>query len=386
LKVALLSHEGGGISSVCYGLANSLARKKVETTVFSTTFEKRIRSEEVNHYLKIVHLPVIDFPPRVLWFNLSNLSRLLKLLEDFTLVHAVSPDMAFFYTLFKKQMRKPLITSLHGSPGAALKFFVQSPIRNWSSAEFALQVLEFPLHESTCRRCIDSSNRLIVCSRATLRELTTYEGLDPSKVSVIYNGVDLSEMPKDEAAKSKDGNYTLMYAGRLFPMKGIWFVLMAYRKLRMQFKNLNLRIFGKGPLESQIKHFVESEGLKNNVYFGGFLRHEELIKEIMKSDMVVFPSLYESQPMFVLETMACGKPLIAFDLPYAREIIKNEYNGLLAKPCDVDDLSNKITLVLQDKKLRINLGENAYEYVKKNHNWDVQGEKYLRVYEKSAIP
>lgn len=384
MKVALLSHEGGGISSVCYGLAHSLSKRKIETTIFSTTTDRKAKVEKVNDYLEVIRLPLIDYPPRSLWFHFRNLGTLLKLLEDYTIVHGISPEMAIAYTFFRKRLKQPLITTLHGSHRAALKEFIQSPIKSWVLSDFAFHVLELPLHEMVTRRCLSKSNRVIVCSFTTLNELKMYEGVDISKVSVIYNGVNLSEIQEEAEIRDlkadSEHELSIMYAGRLFWMKGITFLLEAYENLKRQFKNLHLKIFGKGPLENEVKRFVAMQGIKNDVYFGGFLPHKELIREIKKSDVVVFPSLYESQPMFGIETMACKKPLIAFDLPYAREIIKNGHNGLLAKPYNVEDLSNKIALALQDKKLRLKLGQNAYEYVKRNHDWDTQAEKYLKVY------
>ncbi len=388
MKVALLSHEGGGVSSVCYGLAHSLSKRKVETTIFSTTTNRKSEVEKINNYLEVVRLPLIDYPPRFLWFHFRNSGTLLKLLEDYTLIHAVSPEMAIPYTFFRKRLKKPLIATLHGSNKAALNAFIQSPIKNWALSDFALHVLELPLHEMIIKRCFASSNRVVVCSFTTLNELKMFEGFDISKVSVIYNGVNFGEIQQEKAEirdENTDGEHglSIMYAGRLFWMKGITFALKSYEKLKTQFKNLHLKIFGKGPLQSEIETFIASRGLENDVYFGGFLPHKELIREIKKADVVVFPSVYESQPMFALEAMACKKPLIAFDFPYACELIKNGHNGLLAKAYDVNDLSNKIALALHDRKLRRKLGENAYEYVKRKHDWDTQAEKYLKVYDKS---
>jgi glycosyltransferase involved in cell wall biosynthesis len=385
LKVALLSHEGGGISSVCQGLAQCLSKEKIETTIFSTVIGRKVEIEKVNDYLEIIRLPLINYPPRSFWLHLRNMDTLQRLLENHDIVHAISPEMAVPYTFFKKDPQKSFIMTLHGSHKAALKAFIQSPIKNWVSSDFAFHVLELPMHEIITKRCFAKSNKVIVCSFATLNELKMYERLDISKVSVIYNGVNFSEIQQEEAEtrdENEDGEHELsvIYAGRLFWMKGITFALRAYEKSKKQFKNLRLKIFGKGPLENEVKKFVTEKGLRNSVYFGGFLPHTKLIQEIKKSDVVVFPSLYESQPMFVLETMACKKPVVAFNVAYANELIKNGYNGLLAKPYDVEDLSNKITMLLQDKDLRLKLGDNSFEYVKKNHDWGVQAEKYRDIY------
>lgn len=97
----------------------------------------------------------------------------------------------------------------------------------------------------------------------------------------------------------------------------------------------------------------------------GHVPHRKLIGEIMNADALVFPSLSEAQPMIILEAMACGKPVVAFDLPFAREIISDMSNGLLVKFNDIGDLSMKTRLLISDEKLRRRLGQAAHDYEEK---------------------
>jgi len=107
-----------------------------------------------------------------------------------------------------------------------------------------------------------------------------------------------------------------------------------------------------------------------------------LIAKIKTADVVVLPSTHEVGPFIAaLETMACKKPVVAFDMPFTREFIFNMKNGILARVGSVEDLHDKIRLLLSDKKLRHRLGENAYNHVIKEHNWDTAIEKYVRIYE-----
>jgi len=386
LKVALLSHEGGGISSVTYGLAHSLSKKRVHTTVFTGSSEKP-KVEHVNAYLEIIRLPFLGVPPRSVWFQLRNFRLLWKLPKDYTVLHGVSPYISVVYTLFKRKLKKPFIASIHGTPRGALRAFIHSPISCWTYSDFASNVLELPLNDLTIRKCMANSNHVVVSSFAALNELRAYNNLNMNKVSVIYNGIDFDEIESIEIDHEKmDGrcDFSIIYAGRLLWMKGVMFVLKAFEILNRDFKSLELKIFGKGPLEREIKRFIFNAGLRDNVHFGGHLPHKDLIAEVKKSDVVVLPSLYESQPMIALEAMACKKPLVVFDLPYARELIVNEYNGLLAEVYNTKDLSDKIGLLLSDEKLRFKLGQNGYKYIKREHNWNILSEKYLEVYQNVA--
>ena len=387
MRVALISHPGGGISSACYGLAYSLSKTGISTTIFSGTSEEP-KVEKLNECLDVIRLPHFDFPPRPVWFQLRNTRLLLKLLKDYTIVHGVSPQASTIFAFYRTKLKKPFVVSIHAVPLSTLRTFVNTPISRWTLYGFGSYLLEYPLHDFQIRTCLAKSDHVVACSFATLNEFrAAYKVLRMSKVSVIYNGINFDEIDDikiDCENKNGQNNLSIVFAGRLFWLKGITYLLKAFKILRRDFKGLDLKIFGKGPEEHRIRRFVSKTGLKDNVHLEGRIPHKNLIAEIKKSDVTVLPSLYEAQPMFALEAMACKKPLVAFDIHFAREIITNGYNGLLAEAYNVEDLSDKIRLILSDRKLGFEIGQNAYEYVKREHNWKTQVEKYLDVY-KSVI-
>lgn len=383
LKVALITLEGGGISTVCYGLAHSLSRKRIFVTVFTEAYGK---SEviKVNHYLTIYRLRSLSMPPRFFWFQVNNYRFISKVLKDYTLIHGVYPDASVIFSFCKKNMAKPFIASFHAVPTVTLKWYANVPLSSWTAPEFAHHILEYPLHDFNIKTCIARADHIIACSYTTLNELkTAYKSLDDEKITVIHNSVDFNEIEKIKPAeydKNKENASSLIFAGRLYWLKGPMYLLEAFRNLKKEFKSLHLKIFGTGPEEDKMKKLVVKTGLKDCVHFYGRVPHGSLIAQIKKSDVVVVPSVYEAQPMIALEAMACKKPLVAFAIPSMQEIIVNWHNGLLAKPYSAKDLAEKIRLVLQDKKLRSNIGHNAYNYVKREHNWEIQVEKYIDIY------
>jgi len=383
MRVALITLEGGGISSVCYGLAYNLSKKKIRTTIFTETSGKR-KVEKLNEFLDVKRLYRFDLPPRSLWFQIQNFRFLSKAFKDYTLVHGVSPDASVAFTFYKRKLRKPVIASFHAVPLSTAKSYLNVPISSWTPTEVAHHILEYPLHDFTIRRCIADADHIITCSFTTLNEFrAAYKDLSLEKTSVIYNSLNFDEIedvkiPYD--ARNEQSSPSIIFAGRLFWLKGPMYLLKAFKMLKEDFKDITLKIFGKGPEENRMNRFISEAGLKNYVCFYGRVPHRNLIAEIKKSDVVVLPSVYEAQSMFALEAMACKKPLIALNIPSTREIIEDGRNGLLAKAFDVKDFAYKIGLVLSDKKLRFRLGQNAYKYVKREHNWETQIEKYLDVY------
>jgi len=390
LKVALVSEEYppymiGGAGTVCYHLACYLSKRGIDTTVFSGRSSK-LAAERINDYLEVVRLPCFNFPPRFVWFQLQNFFSISRRLKDYTVIHAINPEVSPICIYVKKKLNKALVTSYHGCTRYELKAFIDGPLSQWTIGDFGYHVLGYPLYEIFTQSSLTNSDHIISCSYAILNELrSTYENIDLKRSSVIYNGINLDEIESIEKnrIKTQNGNdLTLIYYGRLFRLKGIIYLIKAFRLLVHDYPDLKLKIYGKGPLKRTIQVLVSDLGLKDKIHVLGQIPRTKLLMEIMRADVAILPSLREAQPLSVLEAMACKKPVVVFNFPFVSEYIKDSYNGLLAKPKDPEDLASKISILLSDEKLRRRLGQNAYMYVKHHHNWDNLVDKYIEVYKK----
>ena len=383
LKVALISEEFppfmfGGIGSACYDYAMALSKKGVQTTVFCGK-SRKISREQINSNLEIVRLPCLEAPPRFVWFQLQNLKPFMNLLGDYSVLHVFNPQAGATTALLKQKLKKPLVTSIHGLHLSSLKLSLCSPRANWTAKDIGFQLAGYPLQVLLHDVCLRNSDHVAVCNYSTATELKQmFSYLNPDKVSVIYNGLNFEDIPTSEP--NGENCESIVYCGRLYWAKGVTFFINALAKLKRDHPDFRADIFGDGPLRKKVTSRVSELGLADNVNIRGFVPRKQMLREIEKASMVVLPSLYEAQPVAVLEAMACKKPVIAFDLPFAAEIIKPDFNGFLAKPGDVADLADKIRILIEDKELRGRLGENGYGYVKKNHNWDTLVERYLEVY------
>ena len=386
VKIALISQEFppftiGGISAICYDLAYSLSKRRISTTVFCGKSNK-MSIEKLNKYLKVIRLPLLDLPPRHIWFQLQNFNSLLKLLKDYTILHGVDTKSSTIFAYFAKKMRKPFVTHLQGCPYSEMKAFLNSPISYRAMGDYIYYVVESPMNSFLTRLSLTQSERIVSCSYTTLNEAKRkYPHLDYTKASVIYNGINFDKF-NSGSSNPEEERCSVMFYGRLFYIKGIIHLIKAIAVVKQKFPNVELEIYGKGPLEPKIRSFIQKLKLANNVFIHGYIPQRELIDKIRSSSVVVLPSFYEAQSMSVLEAMTCGKAVVAFDLPFSREFIRNFGNGLLAKAGDVEDLADKISVLLSNKKLRRALGQNAHKYVKKNHNWEILVEEYIEMYNK----
>lgn len=387
IRVALISHEFppymfGGISSNCYDLAHSLSKRGVATTVFCGKSNK-MYVEELNECLKVVRLPCLGIPPRFLWFQLQNFKTLLKLLQEHTIIHCVNPLSSAITMFLKSKLNKPTVVSIHEIYSKDMKTFVNSPFSEWSLWDFCLHVLGYPLNEISVRSCLVRSDHVVVCGSSTRNEMVkTYRNLDSKKISVIYNGINFEKINEIEDHSSRGNDCSIVYFGRLIWRKGILHLVKAISFLRRDFPSVKLKIFGKGPLEQKIRTTSTKLNLHDKVDLHGHVPYRELIENIKKSNVVVLPSFYEVGPFIsALEAMACKKPVVVFDFSFTREFILNMRNGVMAEKGDARDLSEKISLLLQNKNLRHKIGENAYEYVRAKHDWNVLVNRYLKIYE-----
>jgi len=101
-----------------------------------------------------------------------------------------------------------------------------------------------------------------------------------------------------------------------------------------------------------------------------------------QSTIVCLPTTYgEGLPKSLLEAASCGRPIVAYDVPGCREIVKDGYNGYLVKPKSVDGLVNAISQLLNDHELCDNMGKNGRKLVEKHFTQEKIAVETIAVWE-----
>ena len=98
------------------------------------------------------------------------------------------------------------------------------------------------------------------------------------------------------------------------------------------------------------------------------------------ADLLVHPSFVEAFGLVLIEAMACGKPVLAFDIPPMNEIIDNGISGLLTKP-SVESLTEALRIITDDTKALRAMGLKARNIVEMKYSWQVILHKYLMLYD-----
>ncbi|MEM2297764.1 MAG: glycosyltransferase family 4 protein, partial [Ignisphaera sp.] len=203
------------------------------------------------------------------------------------------------------------------------------------------------------------------------------------RIAVIPNFVNTEVYrPQDshDVREKLGGNCEVLvgFIGRLTPHKNLHVLLMALARIRRDLLR-KVKVVVVGPREPGfymqaqqspsynylkfIHNLIEKYDLRNNVIFTGTVEEKHLPRYISAIDFLVHPSFVEAFGLVLLESMACGKPVVVFDIPPINEVV-NENVGVLAR-ISVKDLASKIELLVENEKLRRTLGNNAISYVRK---------------------
>ena len=120
---------------------------------------------------------------------------------------------------------------------------------------------------------------------------------------------------------------------------------------------------GDGPLRRPAEEACAATGIAGNFRFVRWAHYDDIPRYIQLADIVVMPSEFEHQARTYLETQACGRVLIASDIPGAREVVEDGRNGLLYRAAEIEDLAAKIVLAADDTDLRAAIGDRARQLV-----------------------
>lgn len=137
---------------------------------------------------------------------------------------------------------------------------------------------------------------------------------------------------------------------------------------------IELVVFGSSEPESAI-----DVGFK--IHYLGRLEDEMLAKVYAAADVMVVPSRYEAFGQTASEALACGTPVVAFDVTGLKDIVDRHENGYLAQPYDSEDLARGIAWVLEDGERHQKLCRNARLKVEAKFTLEVQAREYQKLYE-----
>jgi glycosyltransferase involved in cell wall biosynthesis len=199
---------------------------------------------------------------------------------------------------------------------------------------------------------LNSADRIICPADAIRNDLRINFGIKPEKMVTIYNPVQVEVIRSGLQSHHPDApnsGYKIVSVGTLEHRKGFDLLINAMSKIVEKNNKIHLTILGDGPEKENLSKQVKSLSLSDHVTLEGYQQDPYIY--LSNADLFVLSSRYEGLPNAMLESLACGTPVVAFNCPGGiDEIIVNESQGVLVPENDVHALSSAIEKQIGSQK------------------------------------
>lgn len=205
-------------------------------------------------------------------------------------------------------------------------------------------------------------------------------------VEVIHHGVDLDRFTPP-ASRDHDGAPVLVSVGRLVEKKGFGDLLHGLARVQRDFL---LRIYGDGPLHDELVQLRDQLGLADRVDFMGGRDSDEILAALTTADaFVLTPTTTQDGdrdgiPNVLVESMACGLPVVTTTAGGITELVRHDVNGLLCEPEDVAGIARSIATVVGDAELRHRLGAAGRRTVEADYDVNTAAARLETIYSRGA--
>ena len=293
---------------------------------------------------------------------LMNMYRYIKN-NDVKLIHSHEFAMNFHSTLLSQISGVPCVTTVHGK-----KYYPDKWIRRF------------------IYRYIAEHSKLIAVSDDLKQFLVSNIGINKRQLDVLPNGVDIDKFKPSESIRNetrsalgiKEGHTLIGAVGNLYPVKGHKFLIDAAALVCAKYPKTIFIIAGRGGLEDDLKKQAVRLGLENNILFLGY--REDVDRLLQAMDVFVMSSLSEGLPVSILEAMASRTLIVSTDVGGISEVIKHKSTGYLVEPKSSESLARSLIESIQEKEIKSEILNNAFELVASNHSLSKMLSEYSKLY------
>ncbi|MFA6918583.1 MAG: glycosyltransferase family 4 protein [Patescibacteria group bacterium] len=351
LQINKFLYPHGGAETYLLNLSRLLEQNGHEVIYFSQKISKNIPCSQEKYFLS--NLELDKFHWKTLWrlgriFWSFEASRKIKKLIDqekpdivhiHNIYHQISPSILHVI----KRAGIPIVMTAHDYKLIRPDYILRADGKKVKPKDSTLvQILlsaEFYFHRII--NVYSKNIKLFLTPSKFLKDKLIKK--DYLSVEAVPLFIDLADYPEFETDRISP---YIIFFGRLHESKGADVLINALAKVRN--KDIKLKLAGAGPEEDGLKALADELKISDRVEFTGHKSKKELIELIGKSMFAVVPSrFHETFGLSVLESFACGKPVIATRAGAVPELI-NENNGILFEVDNVKELSLAIDKILDD--------------------------------------
>lgn len=371
------SWEAGGTVKVCYEISKRLLDEGHEVTVYTTDgFKSRLKVKK-NQPVDIDGMEVYYF---------RNLS--LSLAKRNLCLPYLLPYIA------KKNIQKFDIIHIH-----TFRSLLAIPIRNYAKKYGIPYIIQ--AHGSTPRmigkkrlkllfdvafgyKLLKEANSVIAVSKEEA-EYDQQMGANNERISIIYNGLDIESFDSLPKYGNFKGKYEIngrmiLYLGRIHKSKGIDFVINAFYRLAQEMNDVILVIAGSDDgYKKELEKLIEKSNLSDKIKFTGFVDEADKISAYVDADLFVHTVQYMGGVgLTPLEAILCDTPVIVTE--ECGEVIKEARCGYLVEYGDLNDLKEKMKMVIENPEEGKEQVKRGKKYIMENLTWAAVVKRVEEVY------
>lgn len=293
--------------------------------------------------------------------------------EKFQVVHCHGSKANLVGALLRHKISAPVVTTVHSDPkidylGRPLARLTYGTLNAW-----ALRHLRYWIGAAgpTCQMLIS-------------------RGFPAQRVFEMRNGVDFSDsgcqQSREDFFKSlglttEENTVVFGMAARMNPVKDMKTLVRGFSMAASQAPEIRLVVAGDGEERAELEALVVSLGLKEKVFFAGWLRDMDSFYNAI--DVNVLTSLSEGGfPYAITEGVRMGCAVISTNVGGVAQVLRQEENALLLEPGDARTLGSHMVRMARDGELRQRLGDNLYKLMKREYSLEAMGECQMEIYKK----
>ena len=362
MKVAIVLNTSWNIYNFRMNFVKALLEKGYEVHTIAP-------EDTYTHYLQAAgcHHHVLRMDSR----GINPLKDFALILELRNIYKKVSPDIILHYTI------KP---NIYGSIAAATlgiptvnnvcglgTVFLRKNLLSWVAILLYRWSFRFPkriFFQNPDDRDLFISKRLVPAESADL---------------LPGSGIDLKRFTP--SSFGRNGKFTFLLISRLITDKGILEYIEAVKRLKVQGVDARFQVLGakdpahrRGISVETVQQWIDEKTIE---YLG---TSEDVQPFIKSADCIVLPSYREGTPHTLLEAASCAKPIVATDVPGCHQVVQNNYNGLLCRLKDPQDLADKMIKMTElDNETLQRFGLNGRKKMEMEFDEAIVINKYLNV-------
>ncbi|MEX2055027.1 MAG: glycosyltransferase family 4 protein [Candidatus Andersenbacteria bacterium] len=347
--------RAGGAEVVTEEVASRLARKGHHITLFTSRFPKSTAQETRAGYTIVRHGNewTVHMWALIYWFKKLRH-------EQFDVVIDQIHGIPFFTPLYMRTTRKVV--------------FIHEVAREiWLTMyPWPINYIGYFLEPRILR--LYKKVPFITVSQSTKDDLIA-AGISSAMISLVSEAITLTPFL---TLPSKEDNPTLIFVGRLAPMKRVEDIIKAFQIVQQHISRLTLWVVGHhsdAAYANQLKKLASND---QSIVFHGFVSEDQKQKLLSRAWLLLNTSLKEGFGLNVIEAAACGTPAVTYNVPGLREAVRDRETGLLTGENTPENLASQITALIQDQNRYRIMQQNALDY-SRQFTFDRTAEEFEKI-------